>query len=141
MQDVKALECVAYAVHVAFHVELVCNTCTAQPQVASQSAKKYKHRFKLQRQVGYPWLQHANGVMCCIACKEYPQPGVQQSWLTGDMRLRRTTVVQHNNRGVHCKSPALWELALRSCLNHRYRALLCGCQGFGFAGLGLATKK
>ena len=30
-------------------------------------------------------------------------------WVTGNRQLRRTTVQQHGNPGLHCKSLALWE--------------------------------
>ena len=47
--------------------------------------------------------------MWCTACREYPRPGLQQSWVTGNRQLHRTTVRQHGNSGLHCKSLALWE--------------------------------
>ena len=52
---------------------------------------------------------YANGVMSCLAGKEYPQPGVQQSRMTGNAQMRVHTVREHNNCGVHCTSLALWE--------------------------------
>ena len=51
----------------------------------------------------------ANGVMSCLACKDYPQPGVQQTWLTSNAQLRELTVREHSNCGGHCTSLALWE--------------------------------
>mmetsp|Transcript_56597 Transcript_56597/g.93083 ORF Transcript_56597/g.93083 Transcript_56597/m.93083 type:complete len:290 (+) Transcript_56597:242-1111(+) len=98
------------AVHVAYRVEVVCKTCTPRPEVASQPAKKKVRRyFNTKWQISRPWLQYANGVMSCLACKEYPQPGVQQTWLTGNAQQRELTVREHSNCGVHCKSLALWE--------------------------------
>ena len=98
------------AVHVAFRVEVVCETCTPRPKVASQPAKeKVRRYFNTKWQIGRPWLQYANCVMSCLACKEYPQPGVQQTRLTGNAQLRVRTVREHNNCGVHCRSLALWE--------------------------------
>ena len=97
------------AVHVSFRVEVVCKVCTPRPREHQPPAKREKRRFRTEWQAGRPWLQHANGVMWCAACQEYPQPGVQQSWVTGNRQLRHTTVRQHGNSGLHCKSLALWE--------------------------------
>ena len=97
------------AVHVSFRVEVVCKVCTPRPREHPPPAKREKRRFRTEWQAGRPWLQHANGVMWCAACREYPQPGVQQSWVTGNRQLRHTTVKQHGNSGLHCKSLALWE--------------------------------
>ena len=89
---------------------MVCKTCTPRPEVASQPAKKKVRRyFNTKWQISRPWLQYANGVMSCLACKEYPQPGVQQTWLTGNAQLRELTVRERSNCGVHCTSLALWE--------------------------------
>ena len=97
------------ALHVAFRVEVVCKTCTPRPQVVSQPPTKCRCHFTAQGRVGRPWLQYANGAMWCIACKEYPQLGVQQLWLTGTTQLRKQTMVEHSNCNVHYKSLALWE--------------------------------
>ena len=96
--------------HVAYRVEVVCKTCTPRPEVASQPAqKKVRRYFNTKWQISRPWLQYANGLMSCLACKEYPQTGVQQTWLTGNAQLRELTVREHSNCGVHCTSLALWE--------------------------------
>ena len=50
--------------------------------------KKKKKRFHPQWQIGRPWLQFANGVMYCIACREFPQPGMHPSWQIGTTQLR-----------------------------------------------------
>ena len=97
------------AVHIPFRVEVVWKVCTPRPREHPPPAKREKRRFRTKWQAGRPWLQHANGVMWCDACREYPEPGVQQSWVTGNRQLRRTTVKQHGNSGLHCKSLALWE--------------------------------
>ena len=98
------------AVHVAYRVEVVCKTCTPRPEVASQPAKKKgRWYFNTKWQIGRPWFQYANGVMSCLACKEYPQPSVQQTWLRGNAQLRELTVREHSNCIVHCTSLALWE--------------------------------
>ena len=98
------------AVHVSFRVEVVCKVCTPRPREHPPPAKREKRRFRTEWHAGRPWLQHANGVMWCAACREYPQPGVQQCWVTGNRQLRRTTMKQHGNSGLHCKSfLALWE--------------------------------
>ena len=98
------------AVHVAFRVEVVCKTRTPRPEVSSQPAnKKVRRYFDTKWQIGRPWLQYSDGVMPCLACKEYPQPGVQQTWLTGNAQLRVRTVREHCNCGVHCRSLDLWE--------------------------------
>ena len=79
-----------------------------RPQVVSQPpTKKDRRRFKGQWQVSHSCLQYANAAMSCIACKEYPQLSVQQSWPTRNAQLCKQTVVQHNNCGVHCKFPRL----------------------------------
>ena len=97
------------AVHVAPRVEVVCKACTPRPRVHPPTAKNEKRCFKPEWQVGCPWLQHANGVMWSVACREYPQPGVQQCWLASNTQLRRRIVEQHGNSGLHCKSLALWK--------------------------------
>ena len=90
------------AVHVAFRVEVVCKTCTPRPEVASEAAtKKFRRYFKARWQIGRPWLQYANGVMPCLACKEYLQPGARQSSLTGTAQLRLRTAIEHGISGVH----------------------------------------
>ena len=50
-----------------------------------------------------------NAVMSCLDCKEYLQPIVQQTWLTGNAQMQVRTLREHNNCSVHCRSLALWE--------------------------------
>ena len=52
---------------------------------------------------------HANGVMWCLACRAYPQPGMQKAWLTGTRSLRRSAMLEHSNSGLHAVALALWE--------------------------------
>ena len=52
---------------------------------------------------------HANGLMWCLACKAYPEPGVHKAWQTGTRSLRRKAVLQHSNSGLHAVALALWE--------------------------------
>ena len=56
-------------------------------RLASQSPRNQLHRqkrhFNPQWQVGRPWLRFGNGVTWCVACKEYPQPGMHQAWIVG----------------------------------------------------------
>ena len=70
------------ALHVSFRVEVVCKVCTPRLREHPPPAKREKRRFRTEWQAGRPWLQHANGVMWCAACREYPRPGVQQCWVT-----------------------------------------------------------
>ena len=90
--------------------QAVVDVCTFQQTtfmakvVAQRPSKRFWRYFKLHWQVGRPWLQYAKGVMWCLACKEYPQLGVQQTWLTGNSQLRIRTMIEHQNCGVHCKS-------------------------------------
>ena len=102
------------AVHVSFRVEVVCKVCTPRPREHPPRAKKVKRRFRPEWQAGRPWWQHANGVMWCAAGRDYPQPRVQHCWVTGNRQLRRTTVQQHGNLGLHCKSLVLWESGVTS---------------------------
>ena len=90
-------------------MEVVCKVCTPRPREHPPPAKKERHRSRPEWQAGRPWLQHANGVMWCAACREYPRPGAQQCWVTGNRQLRRRTVEQHGNSGLHCKSLVLRE--------------------------------
>ena len=90
--------------HLKTHSTDIFHTQAFQP--AKKKARRY---FNTKWQIGRPWLQYANGVMPCLACKEYPQPGAQQTWLTGNAQLRVRTVREHSNCGVHGRSLALWE--------------------------------
>ena len=98
------------AVHVAFRVEVVSKTCTPRHEVATPSAtKKFRLYCKARSQIGRPLLQYANSVMSCLACKEYAQPGVQQSWMTGNAQLWVRIAIEHGWLGFHCRSLAMWE--------------------------------
>ena len=66
-------------------------------------------QFNPQWKVGRPWLHFENGVMSCLACRVYPQMGLQKVWLDGTPQLRKRAVVAHANSGVHAVVVALWE--------------------------------
>ena len=54
-------------------------------------------------------LHFENGVMSCLACRAYPQMGLQKVWLDGTPHVRKHAVVAHGNSGVHAVAMALWE--------------------------------
>ena len=88
----------ACAIAVPHRIEWVCKTCIPKPQGPAPPAKKKTRRhFNPRWQVGTPWLRFGNGVMWCAACKEYPQAGMLQAWSV----LRRITVLEHSNSGLH----------------------------------------
>ena len=98
------------AVVVPHRIEWLCKTCMPKPrQEAPPAQKKTRRHFNPQWQVGKPWLKFSNGVMWCVACQQYPQPGMHQSWLVGTTSFRRLTVVEHTNSGLHSVALALWQ--------------------------------
>ena len=99
-------------VQVPFRIEVVCKVCSPKPQTSSppmKKKKKFQRRFNPRWQIGRPWLQFANGVMWCIACREFPQPGMHPSGQTATTQLRGATVVERGNSGVHAVAVALWQ--------------------------------
>ena len=77
------------AIPVPYCIEVVCKHCIPKSLMRVPSAKKkFMRCFKPAWQVGRPWLVQANGVMWCLVCRAYPQPGMQKAWQTGTRTLR-----------------------------------------------------
>ena len=74
------------------------------PVKVPPAKKKFRRRFKPVWRVGCPWLMHANGLMWCLACRAYPQPGMRKAWQKGTHSLRRRTILEHSN-SVHQQRP------------------------------------
>ena len=101
---------VACTLQVPYRVEVTCNVCAPRPRLSPQSRKKHvKRRFNPQWNVGRPWPPFVNGVMSCLACRAYPQLGLQKVWLDGTPQVRKRAVVAHGNSGVHAVAMAPWE--------------------------------
>ena len=86
--------------------------------------KRFPRRFNPQWHIGKPRLPLANGIRWCIACRESPQPGMHPSWQIGTTQLRRATVVDHGNFGVHAVAVALGKLVVlppRSSVAYPYQ--------------------
>ena len=47
--------------------------------------------------------------MSCLACRAYPQIGLQKVWLDGTLQVCKRAVVAHGNSGVHAVAMALRE--------------------------------
>ena len=98
------------AVPVPYRIEVVCKHCILKsPVKVPPIKKKFRRYFKPTWQVGRPWLMHANGVMWCIACRAYPQPGMHKAWQTGTRSFCCKAVLEHSNSGLHAVALALWE--------------------------------
>ena len=81
-----------------------------KPRLSPRPRKKQvKRRFNPQWKVGRPWLHFENGAMSCLACRAYPQIGLQKVWLDGTPQVRKRAVVAHGNSPVHAVARALWE--------------------------------
>ena len=97
-------------VQVPYRLEVTCKVCAPKPRLSPRPRKKQvKHRFNPQWKVGRPWLHFENGVMSCLACRAYPQMGLQKVWLDGTPQVRKRAVVAHGNSGVHAVAMALSE--------------------------------
>ena len=92
---------VACTVQVPYRVEVTCKVCAPKLRLSPRPRKKQvKRRFNPQWKVGRPWLHFENGVMSCLACRAYPQMGLQNVWLDGTPQVRKRAVVV---------AMALWE--------------------------------
>ena len=101
---------VACTVQVPYRVEATCKVCAPKPRLSPRPRKKQvRRRFNPQWKVGRPWLHFETGVISCLACRAYPQMGLQKVWLDGTPQLRKRAVVPHGNSGVHAVAVALWE--------------------------------
>ena len=101
---------VACTAQVPYHVEVICKVCAPKPRRSPPPTKKQvKRRFNPQWKVGRPWLHFENGVMSCLACRAYPQMGLQKVWLDGTPQVCKHAVVAYGNLGVHAVATALLE--------------------------------
>ena len=83
------------AVSVPYCIEVVCKQCIPKSPPALQ--------------VGRPWLMHADAVMRCLACRAYPQLGMQKPWQTGTSALHRRVGFENSKPGPHAVALAFWQ--------------------------------
>ena len=85
----------ALCLHQAKCFICVCRICDCPPGDVMCPCKVCKHQV--------------HGLMWCLTCKAYPQPGMHKAWHTGTHTLRRRGVLEHSNSGLRAVALAPWE--------------------------------